>query len=442
MRLDTDMSPAVRSSPNHRPVPTTTGALSGLVFSDLLYAGIVTMVVYWALDPFARNLYSHPLVRWFPMIMALPVFALGWIGRRVNHLTPSPERTRLLLSLFWPLLAFSLMVLAGSLYGRFAKSVGETFLNMGLFGLVGGMLTSWWLLSSNAPYALLRSLTLAHLLWALVSVASAVLLFRKEELYHSLEFLVLPVLMLPFLWSRSWLWRALSLGLPILAAVALNKLTAYLILLVVFSVVGLDLTLAKMARARNSLQRFSIAYGAALTALLAIGSTVVVYFATKSALPTGNLEYRLHTYQRAFSRFIESPLWGRWFAESAVDKFNLFTVQSATQNLPTHSDWLDILANGGAIAMLLFAIGFARLLWIAARALLDPNRWADRAWLRPYVLVHFMAILSGLVTCALNPVLNNTNRSWAFWINVGILVAALVLTHPGNAPRNPGSTRK
>lgn len=404
--------------------------LSPLVFTDLLYLLLVTLVVYWALDPFARNLYSNALVRWFPLLVAVLAIALGWLGRLFNRKMPPVGSLRALWRLLWPLLLFGAFVLGGSLYGRTVRDVGETFLNMGMFVFLGGWVTAWWLLTSPSPMALLRAILAVHFLWAVISVFSALLLFPKEELYHSLEHLVIPVLALPFLLVRHWFWRACSLILTVLAAVALNKLTAYLILLLTFGALAYDMVFARVRAARSGLEQFSIAYWAVLAGVLAAGLAAGAYLATKSHLPDGNAGYRLHTYERAYTRFKASPIWGRLFVEPAVDRFELFTVRAATQNLPTHSDWLDILANGGLIATFLFALGAGKLLRNTALALGDPRRWREQPWLRAHCLIHALIVTGGLLVCALNPVLNNTNRAWSFWINVGALAAILILTRP------------
>jgi len=407
--------------------PVIPSGTARLVFTDWLYIAAVGVVLFWALNPFVLDLARHPVIRWFPLLLVVPAVALGWVGRRINAMTLSSHRQHDLLMLMWPLLAFGAMALAGSLYARWWRQIGETFMNMGLFVLLGGWVTAWFILTTKASLNFLRSLSVVALLWAAVSLFSALLLFPKEEIYHSLEHLVIPVLALPFLNMRGLTWRAASLLLPILAALALHKLTGYLILLLVLGLITGDFVLARMRREDRLHRRAAIGYGAVLGGALAAALVVGTYVATKSRLPDGNAVFRLHTYERAFDRFLESPIWGRMFLESAVDRFELFTVASSTQFLPTHSDWLDIMANGGLIATLLFFGGCIRLLWIAVRTLLDPEPWCRRDSLRVLCILHVMIVVTGLVVCALNPVLNNTSRAWAFWINVGILVAITVM---------------
>jgi O-Antigen ligase len=401
---------------------------NSLVLTDVLYLSTVALVLYWALNPFVQDLSFNPLARWFPILLTFGVLALGWIGRGLNGIQWSISSRRGLVSLMWPFWLFGTFVLAGSVYGRFVRSVAEPFMVMGLFALVGGWVTAWWILTSRAQLAVIRALSGIHLLWAAVSLISAIFLFPNEQVYHALEHLVIPVLAMPYFAFRHKGLRAVGLVLPILAAVALNKLTAHLVLLLVLAVIGADFVRVRMASARSYLHRLTIAYGAAVGVFLAMGLAVGIYLETKSVLPSGNADYRLYTYERALNRFVDSPFWGRLFIESSVDYFDLYTVNSGTQYLPTHSDWLDILANGGVFAMFPLIYGFLRLLRATKHAINDRNRWIGHEWLRAHCVLHAMVIVAGLVVCTINPVLNITSQAWIFWMSVGILAAIVLIT--------------
>ena len=104
-----------------------------------------------------------------------------------------------------------------------------------------------------------------------MSLISAIFFFPSEQVYHALEHLVIPVLAMPYLAIRHKGLRVVSLVLPILSAVALNKLTAHLVLLLVLGIIGADIVLARIRAAPSTLHRLSIGYGAVVGCLLAIG---------------------------------------------------------------------------------------------------------------------------------------------------------------------------
>jgi len=165
----------------------------------------------------------------------------------------------------------------------------------------------------------------------------------------------------------------------------------------------------------------------ALLGMCGILGVVFLYQATKSHLPDGNTVYRLHTYQMAIDRFLDSWLWGRAFAASAVDHFDLFVVNSSTQSLPTHSDPLDILANGGLLAAIPFVLGLLSILLAAWKVL--ARNWVsgeqEPSFARAQLAMYFLIITSGLTVMAFNPVLNSASSSYVYWL-CSALMCALV----------------
>jgi O-antigen ligase len=175
-----------------------------------------------------------------------------------------------------------------------------------------------------------------------------------------------------------------------------------------------------------------------LLALLAAGA-VAAAFALRGGEggPTGNPEFRLHTYGAAWQRFLDSPLWGSGFAREATEKFTLYDIGIARNMLPTHSDQLDLLANGGLAGYGLFAAGVLMIAVRAWRRLLRPAHIA-----RPEARYgHALALLSlaALLTSCFNPILLQPPMAALAWSNLGMLLGlALRAEEPphgrGSAP--------
>jgi O-antigen ligase len=156
--------------------------------------------------------------------------------------------------------------------------------------------------------------------------------------------------------------------------------------------------------------------------VLALASSILAYLAFRGSpgLPSGNLGYRLYTYATALGRFSESPLWGTFFTAEATEKFTLYSIGIAGNVLPTHSDILDLLAQGGCIALLLWALGLARIARIAFRSLLHPG-FLDHRW-APYAHALALMSLAGIVTYAFNPILLQPAMAYLLWTNLGLLL--------------------
>jgi O-antigen ligase len=133
----------------------------------------------------------------------------------------------------------------------------------------------------------------------------------------------------------------------------------------------------------------------------------------------------------AWNRFLDSPLWGSGFAREATEKFGLYDIGIAGNVLPTHSDMLDLLANGGLLGLALFAGGFLLIGRLAWRRLLHPALAA-----RPQARhAHALALLTlaALVTSCFNPILLHPPMAALAWANAGMLLGLALRAPPGRA---------
>jgi O-antigen ligase len=171
--------------------------------------------------------------------------------------------------------------------------------------------------------------------------------------------------------------------------------------------------------------------GISMFAAFGLLGLLLAFFSVRAFIaPDGNLAYRLHTYEKALSKFLESPLYGTVFTGPATEKFDLFTVGvSATNVLPTHSDPLDILANGGVLFSALFLYAMWKILRMMSSAVDSaPNSEAEACV--PALHTCAAVFLSGLLTMSFNPVMTQPNCALMLWTTTGIGIGlALYVKH-------------
>jgi hypothetical protein len=334
--------------------------------------------------------------------------------------------------LFGPLIAFSLFVIAGSLVARLALGEQQTFLSMGLFLLLGGPVTYWLIVTSSNPEAMVRYISGAFLAFSAVAIAMKSMQVGAVS-YHAYEHIVIVCAAYPMLASKRFASLVLGVFLVALASVAENKLTGYIVALMIFAFVYLEIVTDYRRRLRDAtrsgLVRLLTIFGIVFGALAAYGA----YQAAKTFLPGGNPVYREHTYERAWNRFLDSPLWGTAYSQSAVDRFELFEVATSTQNLPTHSDPLDIMAHGGLIGTMLFAWGLMRLLRRGHSAVWAERMWEGASQMHSLCKLHFLVMLSGVAVFSFNPVLNHPPSALLYWTSAAALLAVIRCRGPSAA---------
>jgi O-antigen ligase len=211
----------------------------------------------------------------------------------------------------------------------------------------------------------------------------------------------------------------------ILAACMLSfKNTTFLLVLTCLGA-SLALTAGRLWRDGNRLKVLVVCYFGGLLLLAGLAALAWLWWERRGQLPTGNTQYRVEMYGIAWRRFLDSPLWGTGFTGSSVNYFTLYKTGLRTQNLPTHSDILDMLAHGGvfAIALWLLTLGrLARIMGDAYRVLTMPGWGADDTrWRRVWMLGVMQ--LCALVTYAVNPPLVSPVHAFWIWGSAGLMWA-------------------
>ncbi|MDA8107279.1 MAG: hypothetical protein M0015_01450 [Betaproteobacteria bacterium] len=392
----------------------------------LLAAAAVTV------DPFDWRLASHTLLKHLALALALGFALLTAVGRRLRAPLGAPSAGSGVLRVAWPLLVLAALIMGGSLYERGMFGVRDTFLDVGLYMLTL-FVAADMVCRSDAPLALVRACFAVLLPAALVMGVLLVANFGVRQVYHEQIFLVIPLAVLCLAPARRsalcWLGGLFFLAMAWFS----QKYTSYLVGALTAAYL-LGVVALPRSAARPGLERLTAAYWTALLALAAAGLVVLAMLAHRADLPTGNPGYRLHTYAQAWERFTGSPLFGTLFAAEAVHKFTLYSIGIARNRLPTHSDVLDLLANGGVLGVSLWALGLARIARVSARELLAP-RFLGRPE-APYGHALAMISIAGILTYAFNPILLQPPKAFLLWASLGLLLG-LALAQRERGPGRP-----
>ena len=406
----------------------------GLLMTDYLLLLVMFAAAFWVLDPPRLGLDRLTGIKHLPLLALAGVVTVAVTGAALFRAPNTPLYGRAIARAAWPLLLFAAGVMGGSLYGRLLHGVENSFLNMGL--LVWVMPATAWMAARCAdPAKLARGFFLA-----LGGVAFAVGLLQWARgggvaYYHGTEYAVIPLAIYGWYAARSWPARIFLFLFFASLALAQHKNTGYLLAFFAVAYCAVQAWRAGYRAARDAMARErQVGWAAFLligTCLFSLG----FYALRKLLLPSGNPDYRLHTYQKALDKFFDSPLVGTGFTGPATERFELYQVAVSSSNvLPTHSDPLDILANGGVIYSLLFVLGA----WLLLRLMLGAIARAElvaaqrpgrgmpptpQAMARDCVapLHGCVAIFaSALIVCAFNPVLTQPNAALVMWAAAGL----------------------
>lgn len=406
-------------------------APKGLVGSEYCYllAAVVAAVVI--VDPL-WNLRSDPVTKHLALMISVPAVLLSLLGRKLS-LTPAMTKpVAEPLRAAWPLFLLAVFVVGGSLYARLVEGIQNTFLNVGLYMLMSFSAAAM-VLQTHAPEALLRAYFRILLGAAAVMGVYLILYFRARQVYHEPIFLVIPMAALFYVRpSRSlarWAGTAFFLSMAWLSQKYTSFLTGVMTVVYLAFIVALP-----RFGSRSTLSRLTAAYWFVVALILTLVAFLVLARRGSVNLPTGNVEYRMHTYGSAWERFTDSPLWGTGFATESVEKFTLYTIGIAKNVLPTHSDVLDLLANGGIIAILLLVLGLLRVGRIAGRRLLRPGL-LDHPW-APYGHTLALMSLAAVITYAFNPILLQPSMAYILWTNLGMLLGLSLRNHDMRSARS------
>jgi hypothetical protein len=394
--------------------------------SDYLFLGAVVTALFIVADPLNTDLERLPATRHLPLMLSLTALLLASVGSLLRP--PGVRRA----AAGWPVtrVAFPMALLAGwilggSIYARIADGIQDTFLNTGMYMMLTFVMARGLLLSDARE-------RLCALCVRAIAASAAYMIVRMlvEHVwtggkYHELEYMVAPVAVYFALTpSISPAWRRLLVLFFLIGAISFLKNTAFIVILITCVYlwwVDWRFRLQQPRPLYRVMMMGAAAAAVALTAFFYFGNALT----EDVSLPSGNPGYRVRAYDKAITRFYESPAWGTLFATRSTAHFTAFEVDvpDAGNQLPTHSDPLDLAANGGLIALGLLSWSYARIARLCARSVLGGNR-PGKVRSEANAAAHMFACMSisGIVVYAFNPIMLQPDKAMLLWTNLGLLL--------------------
>jgi hypothetical protein len=370
-------------------------------------------------NPFEFSLSKNEVVKHLPILITLLVFGFSVTANQLHQQERRPEIVRII----WPILLLAVFIVGGSLYVRFFEGNRYTFMTVGLYMSLL-YISTYFFTRTAAPDSLLRIYFFFLLTLAGVMSLYLIRYFNIKQVYHEQIFLVIPFAVFFALGKIPSYLKWLGFFFFMAMSIASKKNTSYLIGIMVFLYLAVMVWMPSL-RSQDGLHRSFKHYLFFL--LFAILGAAVAYFVSyrETYLPSGNPEYRLHTYQQVWQDFQTSPIWGSLFTNPAVRKFTVFDVGIADNLLPTHSDLLDLAGQGGVFALFLWAAGLYLVFRLAYRSILAPKFLSD-PW-APYA--HTLAVMSiaAVITYIFNPILLQPGMAYLVWTNLGFLLGMSLL---------------
>ncbi len=288
------------------------------------------------------------------------------------------------------------------------------------------------LLWCSKPIALLHGYLVLLVCAGVVVFFDLIVNYGFTNVHHELEYLVPPLSIYFAFRSGSLLCRWLGFTIFLSSAFLFQKNTGYLVALLVIGYC-VFFRLLPAWKGPPSLVKGAAALGLLICASAGLAGILFLLMHRETYLPSGNPEFRLMTYAQAWIRFVASPLWGTGFTEPAAEKFTGFDTGVSNNILPTHSDVLDLAAQGGLLALALWLWGLFRVGRLAAKTVIQPGGAAHVA--SPYAHMLACMSLAAVVVYAFNPILLQPEKSILIWTNLGFLVG-LALRFGSAARRN------
>jgi O-antigen ligase len=398
-----------------------------LVWSEYCYLMCIALALVLCVLPQDWVIQARRTVRHLPLLATVPLVMLSVIGWRLSSPPALQQRSlRAVATTLLPLVLIGAWIVAGSAHARFVEGFHATFLNLGLY-IVAAPAAALMMVCSRSPVRLAQSYLKLLVITAIAMSIGLVLVYGRAELYHEQIFLLIPVAVASAIAIRqrgyAWLWSILFLGTALLS----QKNTSYLIALLAVVYIAVFLWLSRIERT-SSVKRLWAHYLAFVCVLAMTAAACYLIYFRHRYLPSGNVEFRSFTYRAAWQQFMDSPLWGTSFSAESVRKFTLYSIGIARNRLPTHSDVMDLLANGGLLAIGLWVWAYVRAGVFAYRRVLAPRflhyPWAAQA--------HTFALISlaAIIVYAFNPILLQPEMAYLTWTTFGFLVGLAASCDP------------
>lgn len=383
-----------------------------LVFTEYLLfcVFLITLVLCMSKAIFGIQLSNSPL-KHVPIVLFLAAFAFHIMGGYISG--ASSLNVKGVIYWTWPFFILGLYATIGSLVAKFVLKTEDNFLILGVYLMLTPLFFVW----GREKESLSKIISPLISIWglgAVVSVIGSIVRFRESEPLHEIEFLVLSFFIYTYYAYKSYGLKFLSLILIVLVSILTQKLTGYIIglfALIYIYIIHIKNTVSPKWRGFI----FTVAI---ILIVLFVGIAIVGFIFFREYFPTGNIEVRLHQYDIVFQSFLESPIWGKAYTGSSGTEYQEYL---RSLNVPTHSDILDLLKQGGVVAFALWVIGIQRsfrlLKYSINKNLYDPKIIA-------YFHAMVFMIITSVFSYAVNPLLLKPPFSFVIW---GMLILAVAV---------------
>ena len=199
------------------------------------------------------------------------------------------------------------------------------------------------------------------------------------------------------------------------ALIRVGKFSTYifisvaLVSILIYELYKYDLRMAANTLSKKSLRLSQIGLTLALICFSVLLARNVVYARIKKSVPV-----RQRTFTERVAMWSESPLMGTNFVGSPV-----LSVDSLL--IPAHSDWLDLMAFGGVVGMVLFSLPLLRYIWKVWESIPQIARYPLP--IKRIVVFSTIYLVMMMISMMVNPFLEKPALSFWFWASAGVLAA-------------------
>lgn len=308
------------------------------------------------------------------------------------------------------LFSFTLMMLAGSLYSltTFGIDFEETYLSRGLIASVS-LLAGFLVAQRTASVNFLMPKIMLMLIGYAWGVATFSVLYRLDlafgdlvQIYQMQSSLVAAAMLLMINHVKGTILNKLSLLVFAISLLLIAKTTALLMLTIVLVVYGYTFFFRFVTKGvQGQLIRWSAIVAGLASVLIVFGMLYQARLADR-----GN-DVREYTMDIRIRQFVGSPIVGDMFTGSPLVDFGPL-------HIPSHSEWLDMLASAGVLTVLLLLLPMAWLVWKSSPLEVSARGLRLRQWLALVVITH-------AVLMTVNPILFMPSLAIPFWLMLGLL---------------------
>jgi O-antigen ligase len=405
-----------------------------LSMSDYFLLGGFLLALFYVADPFLIRLDKIGITKHLPLFLCLGGILLANIG---NWLFPPRQEGKnrpkywQVLDAALPLVLLGSWIIIGSWYTRKYGGTNNTFISVGLYMLVTVLVARVTMLSP-ARNTLIRAYLIGATLAGVFMTIRMLPLGWQEVNYHELEAMIVPLAVYFALRPGNRHWKAFWTLFFLMAGLVFQKNTGFLVLLLTL---GYIWVVEWRFRFKESIGfKFWTMLWLIVIIIAGIAAYSFLAYQRGELMPSGNPQYRLLTYENAWNSFLESPIWGSSFTEPATQRFKAFQILAARGILATHSDILDLAAQGGIIALTLWLWSYLRIGRLSVRHILRGRVQDDI-----HAAAHTFACMSlgGIIVYAFNPILLQPAKALLHWSQIGLLLGLTLYFARLHAAENP-----